>query len=413
MGPCPPSDSCPDRLVHRDQWVGWRTQERDGKETKVPVNPATGRFASATDSETWTDFETAREHATTKDIGIGFVFTRDDPIVGVDLDDCRDPDDGTLEDWAHDIVARLDSFTEVSPSGTGVHVLVEGELPEGRNRHGDVELYDDARFFTVTGDHLSETPQTIEARQDALTAVHAEYVAQDTTDTDSRDSGTASTDSAARPTDAATSASGQPTGPGNDLDDETLLSRARDAANGDRFERLWRGQTTGYPSQSEADMALCSMLAFWTGGDPEQMDRLFRESGLMRPKWDEQHFADGATYGERTIERAISGSDEFYTGSSSSSTSTARTSDPSNEAQPVTRSVARTATEQAEGADETMVPKSVVDDLNAELQRLERENESLRAELATERERRQELEAADSNSEDTAGLWATLLARLS
>lgn len=412
MGSCPPSGSCPDGLVHRDQWVGWRTQERDGKQTKVPVNPATGRFASATDPETWTDFKTAREHATTKDIGIGFVFTEDDPIVGVDLDDCRDPDDGILENWAHDIVTRLDSFTEVSPSGTGVHVLVEGELPEGRNRHGDVELYDDARFFTVTGDHLSETPQTIEARQDALAAVHAEYVAQDTTGTESRDSDTASTGGAAQSADASTPASGKPTAPGNDLDDETLLSRARDAANGDRFERLWRGQTTGYPSQSEADMALCSMLAFWTGGDPEQMNRLFRDSGLMRPKWDEQHFADGATYGERTIERAINGSDEFYTGSSSP-TSTTRTSDPSDESPSSTRSVERTATRQDDTTDETMVPKSVVDELNAELQRLRRENESLREELATERERREELEVEESNTEDTAGLWATLLARLS
>jgi len=179
MGAVPTATSLPALIVTREQWVGWTIKERDGKQTKVPVNPETGQYASATDADTWTDFATAREYATENQAGVGFVFTTDDPIVGVDLDDCRDPDDGSLTDWAQDIVECLDSFTEVSPSGTGVHVLVKGELLDGRNRHGDVELYDNARFFTVTGDTLSKTPATIKPRQDALAAVHATYVAQD------------------------------------------------------------------------------------------------------------------------------------------------------------------------------------------------------------------------------------------
>jgi len=97
-----------------------------------------------------------------------------------------------------------------------------------------------------------------------------------------------------------------------DLEDEDLLEKATSASNGEKFERLWNGNTAGYDSQSEADMALCCLLAFWTGGDRTQMDQLFRQSGLLREKWDEVHYADGSTYGEKTIERAIATTSEFY-----------------------------------------------------------------------------------------------------
>lgn len=247
----------------------------------------------------------AREHTLANDCGLGFVFTADDAFVGVDLDGCRDPETGTLDEPAQSIVDRLDSYTEVSPSGTGVHVLVLGALPEGRNRRGDVELYDEARFFTVTGERLADTPSSISHRANELAAVHEEDVS-------------AADDSDHTPKGQPPQPPQQPHGtvdmdvPGNNLDDSEVLDRAKAAANGEKFRRLWRGSTTGYPSHLEADMALCALLAFWTSGDAAQMDRLFRESGLMRPKWDEQHSADGATYGERTIERAVAGTDEYY-----------------------------------------------------------------------------------------------------
>ena len=149
----------PDALVEREQWVCWREEERDGKPTKVPVTPGNGGFASSTDPDTWSSFEDAVEYVETGDVeGIGFVFTDDDPVVGVDLDDCREPDTCEVEPPARDIIDRLDSYTEVSPSGTGFHVLLKGELSQGRNRRGSVELYDSARYFTVTGKHLEGTP---------------------------------------------------------------------------------------------------------------------------------------------------------------------------------------------------------------------------------------------------------------
>lgn len=234
------------------------------------------------------------------------MFTDPDPIVRVDVDDRRDPDTGAVESPAGDIIARLDSSIEVSPSGTGFHVLVNGELPEGRNRRGSVELYDSARYFTVTGRRVAERPGRIARRQDALEAIHREYVQDSEQRGESGSSQEANHAGTAGPDRDATSDIDV------DLDDETLLEKARTASNGEKFRRLWRGDTSGYESHSEADMALCSLLAFWTGGNQSRVDRLFRESGLVREKWDEVHYADGSTYGEKTVERAVAGVSEYY-----------------------------------------------------------------------------------------------------
>jgi primase-polymerase (primpol)-like protein len=101
------------------------------------------------------------------------------------------------------------------------------------------------------------------------------------------------------------------------LDDAELVRRARSAANGEKFARLWNGDTSGYADgnnegRSEADFALCSLLAFWCGPDKDRIDRLFRQSGLMRPKWDERHYGDGRTYGQGTIGHALAGRTEFW-----------------------------------------------------------------------------------------------------
>ena len=293
----------PDALVEREQWVCWREEDRDGKPTKVPVMPTSGAFASTTDPDTWTGFETAFEFLDTGEVdGVGFVFSEDDPIVGVDLDDCREPETETVDSTAQDIIERLDSYTEVSPSGTGFHVLVAGALPDGRNRRGSVELYDSARFFTVTGDHVDGTSARVARRQDALDAIHRDYIQDD--ETDDSDTG--------NPPAGGGAAHADPGSGAVDLEDTEVLENARTAQNGEKFEQLWTGSTAGYDSHSEADMALCCLLAFWTGGDRAQIDRLFRQSGLMREKWDEVHYADGSTYGEKTVERAIATVTEYY-----------------------------------------------------------------------------------------------------
>src|SRR4028118_755336 len=154
------------------QWLCWRSEKREGKPTKIPYSPLTGQRASSTASETWAGYQEAVKACKEQGYdGIGFVFTSEDDLCGVDLDDCLDPDTGEIEDWAQEIIEELDSYTEVSPSGTGVHVLVRGTLPAGRNRKGRFEAYDRGRYFTVTGRHLAGTPTSIEARQEQLEGV--------------------------------------------------------------------------------------------------------------------------------------------------------------------------------------------------------------------------------------------------
>ena len=130
------------------QWLCWRIEERDGKPTKVPYSPLTGEKASTTDPESWASYykavEAYREHSYG---GIGVVFSEDDPFCGVDLDGCLDPKTGELEGWARQIVEELDSYTEISPSGVGVHILMRATLPVGRNRKGRFEAYDGDRYF--------------------------------------------------------------------------------------------------------------------------------------------------------------------------------------------------------------------------------------------------------------------------
>ena len=366
------TETIPETLRERDQWVCWREEERDGKPTKIPVTPGAGGFASSTESETWASFEAALDYTETAHAdGVGFVFTDDDPIVGVDLDDCRDPETGDIDDAALDIIERLDSYTEVSPSGTGYHVLIRGELPDGRNRRGSVELYDTARFFTVTGDHVERTPTRVVRRQDALRAIHREYVQDTERDTAAESQQRDGADDES-PTTGATDVD-------VDLDDENLLEKAKNASNGEKFERLWNGNTVGYDSQSEADMALCCLLAFWTGGDRTQMDHLFRQSGLHREKWDEVHYADGSTYGEKTIERAITTTSEFYDPDASNKTAdnTPDRSSPDVGATESERSRAylaeknRLLSERVDELEATLAEKTErIDALEAEIERL-------------------------------------------
>jgi primase-polymerase (primpol)-like protein len=138
-------DNIPDELRQRPQWVVHKE--------KVPyIAGGVGR-ASSTDSLTWRTFEEAVQALETgRYDGIGFVFSSGDPFAGIDLDGCRDPETGALEEWAEKIVADFGSYVEASPSGTGVHIIVRGKAPN--KKRGRVEAYSSERFFTVTGGAL-------------------------------------------------------------------------------------------------------------------------------------------------------------------------------------------------------------------------------------------------------------------
>lgn len=298
----------PESIYRTRHWVCWRYAERDNgatKPAKVPLNPRTGYPADVTDPADWTDIVSAsiyhddgevidyREIRETDTDGIGFVFTSDDPFVGIDLDDCVTPS-GSLEMWAEDIVETVDCYTEFSPSGTGVHCLCEGTLPDGNARSEQIELYEEDRYFTVTAAPIPwlDTPDRAVDRTPELADVYEENVETDT-----------NSNSTAQQT-AIT------TGGGNRLSDDEVLEKAQNAANAEKFERLWAGSTRNYRSHSEADLALCCLLAFWTGGDAQQIDRLFRQSGLYRPKWDTKR--GNQTYGELTIEKSVEMTEDFY-----------------------------------------------------------------------------------------------------
>jgi putative DNA primase/helicase len=275
----------PEELRTKDQFVAWQEEDRDGDITKVPYSVYGGR-ASTTNPDTWASFKAAIEYAEENSMnGIGFVFSEDDLIAGVDLDKCRNAETGEIAPWARKIVAALDSYTEVSPSGTGLHIFVKATLPGKNNRKGPVEMYESRRYFTLTGAHLDGTPAEIQERQEVLERLyqHVFKGEQATGEVNGHK---------ARPM---------------DVGDEELLDLAMQAKNGLKFSRLWRGNTSEYGGdESRADLALCSLLAFWTDGDTERMDRLFRRSGLMRDKWNRHD------YRERTFRKVLEGKTEFY-----------------------------------------------------------------------------------------------------
>jgi len=161
----------PQELKVLSQWVNWRYVQRNARTTKVPINPRNGNNASCDDRSTWSDFDVALQTLQEGDAaGVGFQITP--PHVGIDLDKCRNAETGQIEQWALDIISAVNSYTELSPSQTGVHIMAEGELPTGGRRKGPVEMYDGKRFFTMTGAHIANTPATIEKRTAQLKALH-------------------------------------------------------------------------------------------------------------------------------------------------------------------------------------------------------------------------------------------------
>lgn len=282
----------PEALRQRPQWVLWKYIERGGKRTKMPIAAETGKAASSTDPSTWTTFEDAlaasRRFASIA--GVGFVFTADDPFCGVDLDECIV--DGEVVPEARMIIDALSTYTEVSPSGLGVKLIAEARKPEGVgckttkvDGFREVEVYDTDRFFTITGQHLDDTPRGVERRQEEVLGLCRRLW----------------------PPRLAPPGARRFTG-GFDGPDDELIERAIAARNGAAFERLLRGDLSDHGGDhSRADLALCNMLAFWTGRDPNRMDRIFRGSGLYREKWER------ADYRGWTIDKAIESCAEVFT----------------------------------------------------------------------------------------------------
>lgn len=288
-------DSIPNALKSYIQWVNWKWgQKPNGKYTKVPIRGENFKDASSTNPEDWDTYHSVQynyHNYPSKVAGIGFVFTDDDPFVGIDLDDCYDAETGIKQPelgW----VERLNSYTEVSPSGKGVKIIFRGSIPSvfTRRTFGGNGIYETGRFFTITGNVLPPYTEIREVSNYALTELMTEWFPlnhrQDIGEWEEAP---------------------------ERLTDAEVIEKASRASNGEKFEDLLRGdyEAAGFSSQSEADMSFIALAAFYTGYAPLQLDRLYRNSGLMRDKWDEQR--GSATYGERTIKYVLDGQENFWT----------------------------------------------------------------------------------------------------
>lgn len=292
-------DNVPLELRERPQWVYWRYEIRNEKATKVPYDPKTEQRARVNDASTWGDFGLAVDANPDEAVPpVGFMLSSDDDFVGLDLD--GSVKDGEVHPAATELIERLGCYTEFSPSGHGLRIVIKGELAGSRRRTGDVpwkgyssdkamfEVYSERRFLSITGQALNGT--RIEHRQEALDALVEEYLPEE-----------------AEPVDTSSGAEGQ----GFQGTDDELLDKAKGARNGEKFTGLFEGDIDAHEgddrSANAADLALCRLLAFWTGPDPERIDRLFRRSGLRRDKWERKD------YRNRTIAKAIKQSNgKFY-----------------------------------------------------------------------------------------------------
>ena len=265
----------PAELRERQQWLAWQYRTRNGQRTKVPLSPL-GGLGKSNDSATWGTYRQAL--AVLDADGIGFVFSPDDDYLGVDMDACVS-DRGALHPAAYDIVRQLNGYTEFSPSGYGLHIIVRARLERGRHTlktpwGNELALYSSGRFFTMSGEGRGE----IREAQAEVNALISYYFPEE-----ERQSAPV-----ARPKPFS----------GHERD---ILDRVLGDA---RTERLWRGDASDFGGDhSAADLALCAHLAFWCGSDASRVDALFRQSGLMRDKWDSPR--GDSTYGQETIRKAL------------------------------------------------------------------------------------------------------------
>lgn len=280
-------------------FVNWRMETRDGKPTKIPVNPNNGDNAKSNDPSTWGSFDLAYKNLQSKKYnvdGYGIMFGSETGIVGIDIDHCFDQEANSFNDVARDIMQHCKTYTEMSPSGTGVHLLFRtGKKPgeKSRNTKLGLEMYDSGRYFTVTEKKLPNSTDELSEDSEAVKWVYDKYF-----------------NSQEEPKVMVPPTVSTP----NSLSDDELIDKILNSKQAEKFADLFGGNwQINYPSQSEADYALVHMLAFWTSCDSLRMDRLFRQSGLMRKKWDVKHHSNGNTYGQELIQKAIAKTKETYT----------------------------------------------------------------------------------------------------
>ena len=280
----------PSELVKNALWCCWNYEERKGKPTKAPKNPKTGGNAQSNNPDTFTDFSTAyAAYQSGKFCGLGIgIFP---PFAAVDIDHCIE--DGVFSDMAADIIATMHSYTEISPSGSGIRVFftIDKDFSYDKekfyimNQKIGLEIYVSgctSKFCTITGKRLNDFP--LSDGTESLTMVLEKFMRRKPDVPALPDAGFQLNFSEKR------------------LTADDVIRRAQMARNADKFQRLFSGDFSEYGSQSEADAALCAILAHYTD-DTGVIDEVFRRSGLMREKWDRAQ--SGSSYGRITIANAL------------------------------------------------------------------------------------------------------------
>ncbi len=280
-------DNIPDELKEGSQFVNWNYELVEEDLKKPPFDPKTGRGASVRNPNTWESFdETRRAYETGKYAGIGYMLTGG--LVAFDIDHCIK--DGQLDGFTKRLIAYLGTYFEKSPSGTGARGFIRGHKPGLLSRSGNIEVYEQARYVTLTGHRIS-SERGIISDQKKLDYVYRKIFERQPQEKSQEDRRLYRQQNIAY---------------------EKLIKKAIGAKNGSLFERhwngdhsLWEGKGAIHRSQSEADFRLVLYLLYWTNGDTKKTDELFRMSLLMRPKWDRPTQGD-KTYGEGVIEKALS-----------------------------------------------------------------------------------------------------------
>lgn len=282
----------PTELKSLKRWVCFKVEGmEDGRKTKRPYNALTGKFAKVNDDITWTTFDLALSGCVKFNCdGIGFVLGNG--IFGIDLD--NHPDENGLFPLSQDkfdilckeFIEQLNSYTEISQSGNGIHIICAGKLPEGARRKDCVEMYDKGRFFAFTGNAINNIP--IMDREEEVKPLWQKYVYTEKPIQNQKQVYCADKNRIELK-----------------LSDEEVISAIMQSSQSDTFYRYYHDGDISLngSDHSKADMSFCNMLAWWCNKDTEQMDRIFRNSALMRDKWDE--FRGDATYGEITLQNAI------------------------------------------------------------------------------------------------------------
>lgn len=288
-------DNFPEEPKALKQWVLWKLViNKSGRLTKIPYS-LNGYKAKSTDPSTWDTFDKVVETYRSQPgeySGIGFVFSENDDYVGTDIDKCIV--NGVISDEARLIIQTQWTYTEVSPGGKGFHTISKAKMPTAKGwKNAKGEMYNRDRFFTITGNVPWElgTPLTIEENQQGLDTTFTLLFPK-----------------------ASEEQKSQTRSPQTyDLTDQVIIDIASNAKNGTKFIDLYRGEWNewNYPSQSEADLAFCNQLSFYTK-DFNQIDRIFSSSGLNREKWNRND------YKHKVINMALSGVAETYSGKAQS-----------------------------------------------------------------------------------------------